>query len=405
METIVKHKSLIYIITIILIIGNAFELPAKSLKVESFSPSPFDLTASTNQKLDNNDIPCALIKIPISDRLKDLSFEGNIIEQRNDGSEIFAYISAGTKQIIIKSKGFPPLRLVFSDFGVYRLISKQVYNLSLQIASAYDTPATSSAPELTSIHDLLDNSQGDPIDEIVANANKLYAEGKQEDALPLLIKAAELGHTEALLSLGLLYEKGIGTKNNWVLKPNTSKAFINVQNSAQQGYAPAQKVLYRYYLTGIGVDANKELAEVWKRIYDIGTGLVDENQVFTTVELAPEYPGGEKQLLKDLSDRVIYPVAAAEIGIQGRIFLKFVVKKDGTIGEIEILKSSCYHMVSKNVDGSIVWEKETIPGGNKDLEDAAIEAVRALNNFYPGKMNGLPVNVWYTIPITFKLQE
>jgi len=238
---------------------------------------------------------------------------------------------------------------------------------------------------------------------MVAEANKLYAEGKQEEALPLLRNAAELGHTEALLSLGLLYEKGIGTKDNWTLKPNKNMAFINVQNSAQQGYAPAQKVLYRYYLTGIGVDVDKERADLWKKIYSINTGQADDNRVFTTVELSPEYPGGDKQLLKDLNNKIDYPSSAAENAIQGKITLKFVVKKDGTIGEIEIVKSSCYYTVSKKINNKIVTEKVSLPDGNKDLEDAAIKAVRALRNFYPGKQNGQPVNVWYTLPINFSL--
>lgn len=326
MKIFVNLKFEMFLMAVIIFIGHSVTLSAKSLKVATFSPSPFDLSASTNQKLDNNGIPCALIKIPISDRIKNVSFEGNIIEQINDGSEILAYITAGTKQIIIKSEGFPPLRLVFSDFGVYRLFSKQVYNLSLQISATSDTSTASSSHELTSIHDLLENSQGDNFDEIVAEANKLYAECKPEDALPLLKKAAGLGHPEALLSLGLLYEKGIGINDNWLLEPDEFLAFKNVQNAAHQGYAPAQKVLSRYYFTGMGVDENNDLGDLWKRNYDNNVGNLDD-KIFTSVEIPPEYPGGEKQLLKDVYNGLIYPSSAQENGTQGHVKVRFVVKK------------------------------------------------------------------------------
>ncbi len=402
------------IILFITIIGCALSASAKSITVESFNPSPFDQTASIYQKLDNNGIPCSLIKIPVLNGIAEVSFEGNIIETNNDGSEIYAYFTAGTKQIVVKISGFPPLRIVFSDYGVYRLFSKQVYNLSLKIDSG-----TSNNPPSKSIriHDLLDNSDSDPIDDMVEKANQLYAGGKIAKAIPLLEKAAELGHTEALLSLGLLYENGVGSKDNWTLKPNKYIAFKKVQNSAQQGYMPAQKVLSRYYLTGIGISPDKERAEIWNNIYnknikDESNSYDDTIQPFTSVELMPEYPGGEKQLYHDLSLNTKYPRIAAENNMQGKIILEFVIEKDGSISDIQIARSikippyrakeesEDINTYNQNVMDYNKWTSEAV----RAMEDASIDAVKGLKKFYPGKMNGVPVRVHYNLPISFKLQ-
>ncbi len=401
------------IILFITIIGCTLSASAKSIKIKSFNPSPFDQTASIYQKLDNNGIPCSLIKIPVSDEIAEVSFEGNIIETNNDGSEIYAYFTAGTKQIVVKISGFPPLRIVFSDYGVYRLFSKQVYNLSLSIdtASSNNTPSTP-----IRIHDMLDNSDSDPIDDMVEKANQLYADGKKANAIPLLEKAAELGHAEALLSLGLLYENGVKSKGKWVLKPDEQTAFTMVQNSAQQGYTPAQKVLSRYYLTGIGLSPDKKQAENWKALYNNSisdeSNLSDDNKPFITVELSPEYPGGEKQLYHDLSVNLLYPNIAAENNIQGKIILTFVIEKDGSISNINILRSIKIPPYRAKADGEdantynheVTYYNNCTSEAVRALEKAGIEAVKRLKKFYPGKNNGVPVRVHYTMPVNFKLQ-
>lgn len=368
-----SFNKVLFFITLILFCN---EVLAKNLKVVSFKPDPFDLSASVNQKLDNNGEPCALIKLALSDEIRNVSFEGNIIDVVNDGSEIKAYFTSGTKIIVVKSPGYSPLKLIFSDFGVYKLFPKLVYNLSLKSGTNENKASNN-----VSIHELLDVSQGDdPIEEMVSEANRLYMEGKVSEAIPLLEKASEVGHADALLSLGLLYEKGVEN----VLVKNPAKAFLNVQKSAQQGFIPAQKVLSRYYLIGLGVDANKEIGDVWKTIYDKNISQNDhqseDNEVFTSIDLLPEYPGAPSQLFKDLSKYLVYPESAQKNGISGKVTLMFVVKKDGSIENIRVVK-----------------------GVNNDLDAAAVNAVRRLKKFYPGKMNGFPVNCWYTLPVNFTL--
>lgn len=103
-------------------------------------------------------------------------------------------------------------------------------------------------------------------------------------------------------------------------------------------------------------------------------------QIFTEVEQMPSFPGGEAALFKYISDHLHYPLLAQENNIQGRVLVKFVVRKDGSVGDVQVLRS---------VDPS--------------LDKEAIRLVKSLPRFTPGKLNGQPVNAWYTIPITFRL--
>lgn len=108
---------------------------------------------------------------------------------------------------------------------------------------------------------------------------------------------------------------------------------------------------------------------------------VEENKVFTAVEQMPQFPGGESALMQYISKNIKYPPVAMENGIQGRVVVQFVVTKTGKIGEVKIAR-----------------------GKDPDLDKEAMRVVKSLPDFIPGKMNGQAVNVWYTLPVTFKLQ-
>ena len=101
-----------------------------------------------------------------------------------------------------------------------------------------------------------------------------------------------------------------------------------------------------------------------------------------TVEQMPTFPGGEEGFMKFLSNNINYPQKAMEQGIQGRVVTQFQVKKDGSIGEVKIINKL-----------------------DPDLDKEAIRVVKLLPKFIPGTINGEPANVWYTMPITFKLQS
>lgn len=107
-----------------------------------------------------------------------------------------------------------------------------------------------------------------------------------------------------------------------------------------------------------------------------------KEEIFTAVEQMPQFPGGEGELLKYIANHIKYPTMAAENNIQGRVVVKFVVQKDGNVGEVVVLR-----------------------GKDPDLDKEAVRVVKTLPKFIPGKMNGQSVSVWYTLPINFKLQQ
>lgn len=108
----------------------------------------------------------------------------------------------------------------------------------------------------------------------------------------------------------------------------------------------------------------------------------DENKVFTSVEQMPQFPGGDAALMKYLSQHLQYPAMAAENGTQGKVIVQFVVTKTGKVGEVKVVRSL-----------------------SADCDNEAKRVVKSLPNFTPGRQNGQAVNVWYTLPVTFKLQQ
>ncbi|MDE5900210.1 MAG: energy transducer TonB [Muribaculaceae bacterium] len=108
----------------------------------------------------------------------------------------------------------------------------------------------------------------------------------------------------------------------------------------------------------------------------------EPEKVFTVVEQMPEFPGGTSALYEYLSKNIRYPEQAAQNDIQGRVTVQFVVEKDGSIGEVKVVRSK-----------------------DPDLDKEAVRVVKSLPKFVPGKMNGQSVRVWFTLPITFKLNN
>ena len=107
----------------------------------------------------------------------------------------------------------------------------------------------------------------------------------------------------------------------------------------------------------------------------------ESKKVYESVEQMPEFPGGMEEMMKFLQGNIQYPANAAKNKIEGRVVLQFVVEKDGQIGEVK---------VARPVD--------------PELDAEALRVVKSMPNFIPGRQDGKPVAVWYTIPISFKLQ-
>jgi len=107
----------------------------------------------------------------------------------------------------------------------------------------------------------------------------------------------------------------------------------------------------------------------------------EEAKVFFIVEEMPEFPGGELALRKYIANAIKYPVIAQENGIQGKVYVTFVVDRDGSISNAR---------VARGVDPS--------------LDKEALRVVKDLPKWKPGKQRGKPVRVSYTVPINFVLQ-
>ena len=97
-----------------------------------------------------------------------------------------------------------------------------------------------------------------------------------------------------------------------------------------------------------------------------------EEEIFVAVEQQAEFPGGTAAMMKWLSNNVRYPESAQQNDIQGRVIVKFVVEKDGSIGHAEILK-----------------------GVDRDLDREAIRVVKKMPRWQPGKNNGVAVRSYF----------
>ncbi len=106
-------------------------------------------------------------------------------------------------------------------------------------------------------------------------------------------------------------------------------------------------------------------------------------QVFESfaIQEKPSFPGGDAELMKYVAEHTKYPVVALENGIEGTVYIRFVVTRTGDVGEARVLRA---------VDPL--------------LEEEALRVVRGMPKWSPGKNNGNPVNVWFIIPVKFMLQ-
>ena len=102
-----------------------------------------------------------------------------------------------------------------------------------------------------------------------------------------------------------------------------------------------------------------------------------ENKIFTVAEQMPSFPNVNAWL----ASHIQYPAVAAENGVQGRVIVKFVVGRDGSVSQAQIVR-----------------------GVDQSLDREALRVVNSMPKWTPGMNNGQPANVWFTLPITFKLQ-
>jgi len=118
-----------------------------------------------------------------------------------------------------------------------------------------------------------------------------------------------------------------------------------------------------------------------QRLSDFIDDTQERDSVFTTIDTDPEFPGGEEALRLFIIQYLKYPAVAAENGIQGRVWLSFIIEKDGSVSEITVEKSPSPY-----------------------LSTEAIRVISMMPKWKPGTLRGEPVRVKYTLPLTFRLQ-
>lgn len=105
-------------------------------------------------------------------------------------------------------------------------------------------------------------------------------------------------------------------------------------------------------------------------------------EIFTIVEDRPEFPGGMKAFYQFVQGELVYPPAALRMRIEGRVYVQFVVEKDGSVGNVQVVK-----------------------GIGAGCNEEAARVMKKVPNFSPGKQRGMPVRVRMVLPINFKLAE
>ncbi len=103
---------------------------------------------------------------------------------------------------------------------------------------------------------------------------------------------------------------------------------------------------------------------------------------YNVVEQMPEFPGGQDAMMKFISKNLRYPENAVENNVEGKVVVKFIVNTQGAIRDIEVISKIKY---------------------GYGLEEEAIRVLKIMPRWTPGKLNGKPVNVYFSLPISFRL--
>ncbi len=128
-------------------------------------------------------------------------------------------------------------------------------------------------------------------------------------------------------------------------------------------------------------NANEAQVQTYVAPVEVEEEEESAQQIFTVVEEMPKFPGGDAELLQFIAKSIKYPVIAQENGIQGRVICSFVVNRDGSVVDAEIVR-----------------------GVDPSLDKEALRVIGTMPKWSPGKQRGKPVRVKYTVPITFRLQ-
>ncbi len=146
--------------------------------------------------------------------------------------------------------------------------------------------------------------------------------------------------------------------------------------------APEIKVVENTVETkDVEIKSSEETGEAVEAVpIDNGPEEVEEEEIFMRVEKAPAFPGGQKAMMEYLMKNIKYPAACQEAGIQGRVIVSFVVNKDGSIQNVEVIR-----------------------GVHEKLDAEAVRVVKSMPAWSPGEQQGRKVRSKFQLPVFFRL--
>jgi len=153
--------------------------------------------------------------------------------------------------------------------------------------------------------------------------------------------------------------------------PESSEEFKNKTLPKPAGYTNLNKVTVVSYLPNLTAQEGNLEPDQDKKVYD-----------FVSIEKQPEFPGGIAKFYKYLSGAIKYPELAQERNVQGKVFLSFVVEKNGALSDVMITR-----------------------GLGSGTDEEALRVIKASPKWHPGIQNGLPVRVKYNINVNFSLSD
>ena len=192
--------------------------------------------------------------------------------------------------------------------------------------------------------------------------------------------ATEKKHTGEIVSAGILLEEEIMVpitmpEKKVVPPPPQAKQITEILEIVDDEAEIEESELASVEETGEVV----EIADVGNVVVE---DIPEEEPILQIVEQMPEFPGGMAALMRYLKENINYPRISRENGSQGKAFINFVVNTDGSIQDIEVLRSS----------------------SDPYLDKEALRVVGGMPKWNPGKQAGKAVRVRFTLPVTFRLK-
>ena len=182
----------------------------------------------------------------------------------------------------------------------------------------------------------------------------------------------------------------VGLSKNVVIEEEMMEITKQEEPKPEQIEVPKQTTQIEIVEDDVEVDdieinaevAQDEVIETYTPVeVDVEEEEVVEQEIFQIVEEMPSFPGGDQKMMEYVAKNIKYPQIARETGVQGKVFVNFVVEPDGSVSNVKILRG--------------------IGGG---CDEEAMRVVKSMPKWKPGKQRGKPVRVSYNLPVNFKLQ-